>query len=320
MLNVMQQILHQWELGTILAARPPETGSVNQVILVTTTRGRYVLRGYRHDDRAPVEREHAIICAVRRQGLPAVGPLLLPDGGSFLEFDGHNYALFPFARGHQVSRRHLGVTEAAAMGHFLAKVHCALQHIPAEHWKQRSFDVYYDTTLARMDRLEALVGSREDDDPVDDLVLDRLHGQRSWLNALPPTARVDFGSLPQQVIHGDYQETNLFFDSGQVSAIVDWDQTYVAPRAWDVMRTLHLSLSFDADLCSSFLNSYHAELPLALDELDFISAAYDVKVSHDLWVYESLYLDNNQRVRAFIQPGAFVPVSSQWQRLRSRIG
>jgi hypothetical protein len=57
-----------------------------------------------------------------------------------------------------------------------------------------------------------------------------------------------------------------------------------------------------------------------MGDLDFISASYDVKVSHDLWVYESLYIDNNQRVRAFIQPGAFVSVSSQWQRLRSIIG
>lgn len=223
MLHVVEQILHQWGLGTVLSASRPDTGSVHQIILVTTTRGRYVLRGYRYSDREPVEREHAIICSVRRQGIPAVEPLLLPDDGSILEFDRHYYAVFPFARGHQVNRRRLGVTEVAAMGSSLAKVHHALQKVPAEHWKQRSFDAHHDTTVARMDRLEALISSREDDDPLGDLVLDRLRGQRSWLSALPPAARVDFGVLPQQVIHGDYQETNVFFEGGQISAIIDWD-------------------------------------------------------------------------------------------------
>lgn len=49
----------------------------------------------------------------------------------------------------------------------------------------------------------------------------------------------DLSSLEQQVIHGDYQEINLFFEDGKVSAVIDWDQSYVAPRASEVVQTLH---------------------------------------------------------------------------------
>lgn len=318
-LNFVEHILQEWKLGTMLSEAVPNTGSVNQTILATTTTGKYVLRGYRHGDRGPVEREHAVISHVRQLDLPAVSPLPLPDGETILESNGRYYAVFPWATGDQVNKRDLDATKAAAMGCFLARTHRALQQIPPEYGKRRSFNVDRDVTLARMDRLDTVIHDREGRDPLDARVSDRLQGQRSWLNALPATAEVDFGALPKQVIHGDYQETNLFFDHERVSAIIDWDQTYIAPRSWEVLRALHLSLRFDPTLCSCFLDSYRAELPLPMGDLDLMSASYDVKVSHDLWVYESLYVGGNQRVRAFIEPGEFVPIAAQWERIRPEL-
>lgn len=313
-------LLDAWRLGPLLAAITPTTGTLNHTLLLTAATGDYVLRAYRHREREPVAREHAAIAHVRAHGLPAVAPIPLPGGESVLERDGRFYALFPRAAGRQLRRRDLGKGELAAMGTFLATLQRALGSFPRAQAARRSFAVDRAATLVGIERLEAIIRARDPegtgDDPTAAVVLARLAGRRAWIERYPATAQVDLTPLEHQVIHGDYQETNLFFESGRVRAIIDWDQTYLAPRAWEVARTLDLVCSFAPDPCRLFLGAYRAELPLPLSDLDLAVACYGLLRAHDLWLYEELYLRGNDRVRRFIRPGGFVPIAEQWARLR----
>ncbi len=311
-----QDLLQPWGLGPVQSATRPAAGTVNQTLLVTTAMGRYALRTYRHEDRTVIAREHAIIAHVRAHGLPAIGPLPLPDGGTIVEQGGQFRALFPLAAGRQVSRHALGAAEAAAMGACLGQLHHVLAHLPEEWRAWRTFTIDRETTLARIARLEATIHGRPTNDADDAAALAWLAGQRAWLERCPADARIDLTPLAHQVIHGDYQETNLFFARGRVSAVIDWDQTYVAPRAWEVVRTLHLAFAFAPALCRPFLAAYRAALPLPLADLDRAVAAYALKVGHDLWLYEERYLRGNERVRRFIQPGGFVSPATRWVHLR----
>jgi homoserine kinase type II len=289
---------------------------VNQTLLVTTAMGRYALRSYRHEDRTPVAREHAIIAHVRAHGLPAVGPLPLPDGGTILESGGRFHALFPQAPGRQLPKHALGPDEALAMGACLGRLHRALADLPAAWWAQRTFALDRDATLAGIARLEVAIQGRATHDAADAAALAWLVGQRAWLAQCAAEARIDLTSLEHQVIHGDYQETNLFFAPARVSAIIDWDQTYVAPRAWEAVRTLHLAFAFAPALCRPFLAAYRAVLPLPLADLDQAVAAFALKEEHNLWLYEEYYLHGNERVRRFFQPGGFASPATHWARLR----
>jgi homoserine kinase type II len=100
---------------------------------------------------------------------------------------------------------------------------------------------------------------------------------------------------------------------------MDWDQAYVAPRAWEVVRTLHLVFAFDPGPCHIFLDAYQAEAPLTLVELEVAAAAYSHTRAHDLWPYEAVYLEDNDRARRFLRPGHFVPLSRPWSRLRATL-
>jgi hypothetical protein len=58
-----------------------------------------------------------------------------------------------------------------------------------------------------------------------------------------------------------------------------------------------------------------------LADLDAAAAAYDVRVSHGLWVYEELNLRRNRRVARFIAgSGGFVPISERWAAIRDACG
>ena len=314
------ELLGAWMIGAIRATTTPATGTINRTVLVEADAGLFALRAYRHVERERVEREHAIIAYARDQGIPAIPPLSLPGGGTILEHGGRFYALFPCAPGVQVGRDVLTERHIATMGGFLARLHQALQRFPPNQALQRSFDFDRAATLLGIERLLGIIHARSVLDDVDRAATVRLLSRRRWLQESEAGATSDLGALDQQVIHGDYQETNLFWEGAQVSAIIDWDQAYRAPRAWEVARTLHLVFNFGLAAARVFLERYRTVLPLPLYELDQATTAYGLMRAHDLWIYEAYYLEGNRRVAQFIKSGLFVPLTEQWAKLRAVLG
>jgi homoserine kinase type II len=65
----------------------------------------------------------------------------------------------------------------------------------------------------------------------DRYMVTRLASRKAWLENRPPFERVSTGTESTIPIHGDYQNTNVFFDGGTISALIDWDKIYRAPAA-----------------------------------------------------------------------------------------
>jgi Ser/Thr protein kinase RdoA (MazF antagonist) len=202
------------------------------------------------------------------------------------------------------------------MGRFLARLHQALASLPLASTKRREFVFDRVATLDGNARLTGLIRSRPALDALDTAALAWLTGQREWLTTLPETDPPALTDLPFQVIHGDYQETNLFFAGGEVSAVIDWDQTYAAPRAWEVARALDLALRFAPALCQPFVAVYREVLPLPLADLDLAMAVYARKVGHALWLYDDYYRAGNTRLARFFPPDGFVSAADSWTTLR----
>ncbi len=309
-------LLAAWQVGTVQSAYIPDTGTINRTLVADTITGRFVLRCYRHIERAPIEREHAAIAYARDHGIPAVAPLALPNGEMILLHDGRFYALFPHAPGAQIAGADLSADQLAAMGACLAALHAALADFPLQHAKRRDITIDLDATLARIERVEAAIRTRPALADLDCWVLEQLRGRRDWIARSPRTGMPDLTVLAQQLIHGDYQETNLFFEGDRVVAVIDWDQTYVAPRAWELVRALDLTCAFEAERCRAFLAGYRALAPLAAAELDLAAAAYTLMRAHDLWIYEAIYIAGNDRPRRYVQPAPFVPLIDRWRVAR----
>jgi homoserine kinase type II len=307
-----------WQLPPILTTWTPETGTIHRTLLLKTIQGSYALRAYRYgvDDRWRIVCEHAVIAYGQAHGLPTLTPLPLSNGESILKQESRFYALFPFAPGHQISRTHLTSDVVIIMGRFLGKLHQVLHNYPQEHVPHRSFTVDYAATRATMETIEAAIHSQSSVSNEDAQTLSRLAERRAWLTTAPFVEVKALSSLEQQVLHGDYQETNLFFEDGHVSAVIDWDQSYVAPPALEVVRTLHYVCKLQGPLCRIFLDAYRSILPLASEDLETAAAVYGWIRAHDLWHYQAIYLEGNQRVRTFLQPGPFIPFAHQWAALQ----
>src|SRR5579883_119546 len=308
------EICNAWNLPPILSTTAPSTGTIHQITILSTTEAKYVLRAYRYapKDRARIVTEHAVSSYVQVHGLPAIAPLPLPSGETILEHEGRFYAIYPFARGQQIPREQVTSHDIiAAMGHCLGALHQLLAAYPPEQVRSQSWSVDPSTTFSKMERIEAVIAEKASSEPFDQQILAMLAQRKAWLTTTPPVDLQPFTSLPRQVLHGDYQETNLFFTDGKVSAIIDWDQAYIAPRTWELIRTLHYVLNLDALRCHTFLKAYREVFPLSFEELDTTAKAYGWIQAHNLWAYTSFYLDNNQRVRHLLQ-SSFTPFAESW--------
>ncbi len=310
-----REALEAWALGSLHGAATPTTGAVNRTVLIQTARGRYVLRAYRHAQRQPVEVEHALIAYAHARGLPVLKPIPFSGSETILERDGRFYALFPHAPGAQILKYELDEAAIGEIGAFLAHLHVALLDFPQDRVGWRAITIDRAATLAGIDSLLNVIRSRPSLDEVDQYALRRLNERHAWLEGPAPAVLPDLQSIERQVIHGDYQETNLFFKAGKISAIIDWDQAYVASRAWEVVRTLHYVCGLETVPCRTLLAAYRAQLPLGADELDLAAEAYGLMRAHDLWHFKSYYLDGNDRVRQWIMQGSFIPFWDRWAQV-----
>jgi hypothetical protein len=66
-------------------------------------------------------------------------------------------------------------------------------------------------------------------------------------------------------------------------------------------------------LSHRFLEAYTAVAPLSLADLDRAAEAYSSMRAHDLWLYEAVYGDGNERVRHFLPGGPLVPLWEPWR-------
>ena len=76
---------------------------------------------------------------------------------------------------------------------------------------------------------------------------------------------------------------------------------------------MDLMLNLDSTACRLFLNAYEAVWPLNGPDLELAAAQYGWFRAHNLWLYETLYQEGNERVRRFLRPGGFVPFEVRWR-------
>jgi len=309
------QVLAAWDIGDVISARVPETGSVNRTVIVDSERGRFVLRVSKRGQER-IEWEHACINWAADSGLPVCRPIPFSGSHFFLQQDDQFFALFPFAAGQQIGRGALNSEQARAAGACLASIHAAFQEFPAQRVRVKNLNVDVSAALAAIPVIVEAIHAQPIRTETDEAALAQLAGRYDWLQHtghLAAGVHERLMALPQMALHGDYQETNLFFLGNEVAAVIDWDQSGLAARGWEVLRVLHLMFGLAPDRCRDFLDGYRNVLAFPNYELKEAAAVYGVLADSNLWVYSDAYLAGNTRARQFIRHGPFIPFQSQWE-------
>ena len=310
-----RDVLSEWQIGRLVSAVVPATGTVNRTLIVQAERGAFALRvSSRARERVEWEQECIVFAATH--GVPVCRPIPTPSG-TILERGDHFFALFPLAPGQQIARASLRAEHAEAAGKCLACIHAALERLPAGRARVKNLTGDIAGAIALIPQLDAAIRALPAQTAAEQAAREHLAGRRAYLeqNAfLAESVPGRLAALPQRVLHGDFQETNLFFESAQISAVIDWDQSGRAARGWEIVRALHLMLQLAPELCRAFLDGYKSVTPLETGELEESAACYGLLSDSNLWVYTAVYLDGNVRAKQFISPLPFLPFEVLWRK------
>ena len=302
-----------------MCVRVPNFGTINDVRIVTTSESKYVLRIYEHRDQKRIEREHSVVNWLAARGFPAVRPIRLPNGETFVTFEGKFVTLLPYVSGRQITRDTMKLCEIEAMGRFLGQLHRELAVCPVADIPSIRLILRKTNTIESIQLLLRRIDSIESRTATDQYMISRLESRISWLNNRPSTESVTTDTDDAHPLHGDYQNTNVFFEGTKVSALIDWDKIYRAPAAWEIVRTLDLMVRFTPECSQRFLNGYRRENSITLEKLDTAAELYGTMRAYDIWLPTEIYENGNDRVRQFVYPGRFTPIVDRWDRLRPQL-
>jgi homoserine kinase type II len=306
--------LSAWALEEPLEISEAVGGATHRVYRVASPGKDRFLRVYKRPDPALAAREHALIHHVRRSGLPAVLPLQARHGDSVVVHEGIVYALYEAARGVQVSRASLTEPRARAAGELLARLHGVLRELPDEGYVRWQLSWDGPAWVERLNAVERALLARGLRSETDDWALRRLRAQRSWLAeaACPQTYTP---ACPAQLIHGDYQAANLFFDADAVTAVIDWDQAAFMPPAYEVARACGFMFQLAPGPTRAFIDAYVGVSGMSPAELADGGRAWGCFADHHVWPIEEVYLHGNERARHYIPHVPFEPFLRAWSEI-----
>ncbi len=318
--DTVLDVLSAWSVDSVIDISLDPIGTINQTWIVTADSGRYAVRLRRGRDGDRLKRECGLIAYAVSKGIAALEPISTVSGECFEGNDSGLWTLTSFAPGFQNDRESMSSAQDRGMGRCLARLLRGLSDCPRRLAKPQSFAVDVSRTLLEFNRCEDLIRAQDNQTRDETYALDRLNGRRRWIETHPEETTSGLTDLPQQVIHGDYQEKNVFFDdNGDVVALIDWEKACLAPSEWEIIRTLDLVMQFDVERGKTFVEGYQEEAPLDLDTLDRAAWAYGVMRTHDLWLFREIYERGHDRVRRFLSPGPFRPIYDRWAPLRDKL-
>lgn len=308
------ELISAWDTGPWLAVEELQGGAINRVYAVQTARDRFVLRRYRAGSAALLDREAQVTRAVSNLGLPALPPCPTRVGGDAVEAEGAWFALFPFASGLHRDADALTLAEICSAAGVLGRLHRALAELPTDGRRPPRLAWDGPAWVERLARVEQAILSRPVLTASDHTALLRARAQRAWLAAAECRHTDDLPD-PLQITHGDYHHRNLFFADQQVSAIIDWEQTGLMPRAYEAVRAATYMFGVEKTRARTFLDAWAAEVDATAEELHRGAEIFAIVRDHWVWALEEVYLAGNATAAAFIPAEPFEPFLWTWARL-----
>ena len=187
--------------------------------------------------------EHRFLADLQREGIPAISPLPLRTGGTLLEFEGYNLAVFPKVIGRMPDEFLSG--QLKQVGRTLARIHNVGARHRARHRPILDSETYGWSALDRLERFVYPELWRR----YEEACIEILHHLEDNLD---PSTYIH--------IHGDCHRGNLLHN-GSEFFFVDFDDCCNGPVAQDFWMLLSAPLGEDD---SSF---EHDEICLGYEEL-----------------------------------------------------
>ncbi len=300
----ISKICAEYGIGESVNLEKALEGVLNHNYIIETSKGKYFIKSVREKKKKHLQYIYNVEAFMGSMGISAVIMLKTQDGKIFIELDGEVYTLYKYI---ESDRSHVySLEEYKNMGALLAKIHEAGAQAP-EIFSEKQMKVL-SRTLA-MERYEKwkgeLLAKPELTDP-EQLFLKYINLKLEWVPKFPHIEECPNPTL----IHGDFHAGNLLMDkeTRQIVGVCDWEQALMAPRGYEVARSIMYICFYDnfkvetaLETSKAFLSGYNSVLPISAEEL---KKGFDMRVDRLLtgsWLEEGFFDRGDSRGNKFIQ-------------------
>lgn len=252
-------------------------GMINDTYQVDAGADRFFLKHYRPGMFSDEQIRWA--CAVQsrlhEKGLPVPATIANLAGEGLTQIGADYYLLTTWLTGRSHQRGAIPLTAAEAMGATLA----VLQRELATLEPVKPYTLMSPTKAAA--NLEGLLAEAErGSDPLDAVACRMLRAKLATIERLAPQVP-RLAALPEQWVHGDFQETNVLFgDHDQVMGVIDFDAVRCRPRGRELMRALAICFPSLAPEGFAFFRAFAAATRPLASEVELYAAlgAYSIAI------------------------------------------
>jgi len=284
--KLIPQIANFFCLGSVLKIRDADGANAN--FIITTSRGRFFvkinLEPHTRDNKLL---ETAYVAHLLVQGIPVVPYLPGNDGTSICRIDDIMAMSQKVAPG---SNPDITIANVSQIGKFLGKLHL----VPTSSLPYRYGWLSPEYIQKNLVRFASDGGFRGHPDARK--ILSVYGSCDEFVRDIVP-------KLPASIVHSDLHSENVLFKNGQLTAVVDWEDSTIAPSLFDfVSSAAYWCFDFDRGtmrpkLYRAFRESYEKERPLTKLEIEHLRDCMRyVEVVQTMWRF--LNYPNRERHRA----------------------
>jgi len=310
-----QALLAEWSIAEPWSIRAMPGGINNLSQIVETPSGSYVLRTY-PSDRAPehIRYELTVLSELRQQDLPFHVPAPLPtiSGELFAEVNGTSVTLTPLLSGSMPQNGDLDQASFAGralaeLGKTLAAIHVRTTAQVAPFPPSGEFDGWAGVPIEPEPLIRQLPLSKR----AQEHALSFLEGSLAAAPAL-------YRALPQQIIHRDYDQSNILMQGNRVSAILDFEFCGYDLRVLDLVYALSQwpsgfwNTGREWEIMDSFAKGYLQRQTLTLAELESLPRLLRLRATTSLFFRLGRYTRGVDLQAGLIERMEEIAVGETW--------
>lgn len=270
-----------YDVGYVLSYKRIKKGFANVVVVVKTTRGKYILKiVVRNNPFSRVRYEVDLLNFIK--GLPTPNPVKAKNKQYLLDYNKTNKAfIYPYLPGRQLKK--IDKSMLKQVGEFLGKLHLRTKNFKSSVRRMELYNI--DQKYFR----EMIKVSRKSlKDKKIQKWIDYM-GKNLMQYLLPK-------SLPQGGMHIDYKPENVLFTKDKITGIIDFDNSYNGPLVLDLANTMMWFCSeegkFDVKNAFAIYQGYRSIRKLNSQEKEYLfEALHFAFLSHMLVDIYFLALD-----------------------------
>ena len=227
-------VLSRFDIGTIDRILDYRGGSrKSPKLIVNTSLGRFLLkrRALGKDALEQVVIAHGVQEQLASHRFPVAGLIHTIDGETIVEHEGRVYELFKYIRGSRFDKSN---PKAAESGRVLAHFHDLLRtHPKGPSMNRRTYHIG-SRVFEVLDDLKAILKVHENFAQLCGLDQTIEYLSNAYKQAYEAVEQVEFSSLPQCVVHGDWHPGNMLYKDDEIIAVIDFDSIRHSPRITDI--------------------------------------------------------------------------------------